>query len=104
MSEKARRVMDELQKPKNMDIILAIAKEERKYTEIYNYLVVVDRLLTMTTLKHRLDGLKETGIIYTEIYDVDRGYVKYKLTPFGSFVAEQLNTLYKDVEEKLKKP
>ena len=86
-----------------MDILLTIAEGEKKYTEIYNHLVVADRLITMTTLKHRLDELKAAGLIDTQLYDVGRGYMKYQLTPFGSFVANHLTILYQEVEERLTK-
>jgi len=103
MNEKMKRFWDVLQKPRTMDILLAIAEGEKKYTEIYNYLVVVDRLITMTTLKHRLDELKEVGLLNTKVYDKARGYVKYKLTPFGFFVAEQIMDLSKKVAERFNK-
>ena len=103
VEEEVRRVLDTLQKTRTMDILLTIAEGDKKYTEIYNHLVVVDRLITMTTLKHRLDELQEVGLISTQIYDADRGYVKYMLTPFGSFIAERLKVLYGEIEVGLKK-
>ena len=103
-SDELGRVLDVLQKTRTMDILLAIAEGEKKYTQIYNYLVVADRLITMTTLKHRLDELKEIGLISTQVYDLDRGYVRYALTPFGSFVAEHIKVLYGEIAERLNEP
>jgi DNA-binding HxlR family transcriptional regulator len=102
MNEKLKQIWDVLQKPKTMDILLTIAEGEKKYTQIYNNLVVTDRLTTMITLKHRLDELKEIGLIRTHVYDSSRGYVKYNVTTLGFFIAEQLKRLYRKVEDGLK--
>ena len=101
MSEKLERFWDVLQKPRTMDILLVIAEGDKKYTEIYNNLIVIGRLITMTTLKSRLDELKEVDLIGTQVYDRERNYVKYVVTPFGSFVAEQLRSIYKKIEDRL---
>lgn len=84
-----------------MDILLVIAEGNKKYTEIYNNLIVIGRLITMTTLKSRLDELKEIDLIGTQVYDRERNYVKYVVTPLGSFVAEQIRIIYKKVEDRL---
>ena len=101
-NEEVNHFWDVLQKPRTMDILLAVAEGEKKYTQIYNYLVVVDRLITMTTLKHRLDELKEVGLLNTKVYDAQRNYVKYAVTPLGLFVAERLKSFYKNVEDRIK--
>ncbi|MCK4953008.1 winged helix-turn-helix transcriptional regulator [Candidatus Bathyarchaeota archaeon] len=101
MNEKLERFWNVLQKPKTMDILLVIAEGNKKYTEIYNNLIVIGRLITMTTLKSRLDELKEINLIGTQVYDRERNYVKYVVTPLGSFVAEQIRIIYKKVEDRL---
>lgn len=101
MNEKLERFWDVLQKPRTMDILLVIAEGDKKYTEIYNNLIVIGRLITMTTLKSRLDELKEIDLIGTQVYDRERNYVKYVVTPLGSFVAEQIRIIYKKVEDRL---
>jgi len=101
MSEKLERLWDVLQKPRTMDILLVIAEGNKKYTEIYNNLIVIGRIITMTTLKSRLDELKEVNLIGTQVYDRERNYVKYIVTPLGSFVAEQIKIIYQKIEDRL---